>query len=56
MLPYVFSALTMKSVGKAAMEMVKEVKSQLAENPDIKKGTARPNYERCVSIATKSAL
>lgn len=52
MLPYAFSALTMKSVGIAAMEMVKEVRAQLAANPDIVKGLAKPNYKRCVAIAT----
>jgi len=56
MLPYAFSALTMKSVGKAAMEMVEEVRRQLRENPDIKTGKVRPNYERCINIATKSSL
>lgn len=56
MLPYAFSALTMKSVGMAALEMVKEVRRQLNENPDILTGAQKPNYERCISIATKSAI
>jgi Na+/H+-translocating membrane pyrophosphatase len=48
MLPYAFSALTMKSVGKTAMEMVFEVRRQLAENPGIKTGQVKPDYESCV--------
>lgn len=56
MLPYAFSALTMKSVGKAAYEMVEEVRRQLRANPDIKTGRARPDYEKCISIATQSSL
>jgi H+-translocating diphosphatase len=56
MLPYAFSAVTMKSVGKAALLMVEEIRKQLRENPDIKTGAARPNYERCVIIATKAAI
>jgi Na+/H+-translocating membrane pyrophosphatase len=56
MLPYAFSALTMKSVGKAAYAMVEEVRRQLRANPDIKKGLVRPNYERCIKIATDSSL
>jgi len=56
MLPYAFSALTMKSVGKAALKMVKEVRRQLQENPEIKTGRVRPNYERCIEIATKASL
>lgn len=46
----------MKSVGKTAMEMVVEVRRQLAEEPGIKTGAVKPNYENCVQIATKSAL
>jgi H+-translocating diphosphatase len=58
MLPYWFSAMTMKSVGKAAMEMVAEVKQQFDANPDLlnPNGTSRPDYDRCVAISTKSAL
>ncbi len=52
MLPYSFSALTMKSVGKAALGMVKEVRRQLKENPDILTGKAKPDYELCIAIAT----
>jgi len=58
MLPYWFSALTMKSVGDAAMEMVHEVEHQFKMNPELlNEGTeARPDYERCVDISTRSAL
>eukprot|EP01035_Chromulina_nebulosa_P017235 gene17235-22761_t len=58
MLPYWFSAMTMKSVGEAAMEMVKEVQRQFIANPEllVKNSTARPDYDRCVEISTKSAL
>jgi H+-translocating diphosphatase len=58
MLPYWFSAMTMKSVGKAAMEMVAEVKDQFERNPELlnPNGTARPDYDRCVAISTRSAL
>jgi len=56
MIPYWFSALTLKSVGKAALEMVNEIRRQLAENPLIRTGQARPDYERCIEISTKSSL
>jgi len=56
MLPYAFSALTMKSVGRAAFEMVIEVRRQLRENPGIKTGESSPDYDRCIAISTKSAL
>jgi inorganic pyrophosphatase len=56
MLPYAFSAVTMKSVGKAALLMVEEIRRQLRENPDIRTGAARPNYERCIIIATRAAI
>jgi inorganic pyrophosphatase len=58
MLPYWFSAMTMKSVGDAAIEMVKEVQWQFEQNPELlnPNGTARPDYSRCVAISTKSAL
>jgi len=58
MLPYWFSAMTMKSVGSAAMEMVAEVKRQFDQNPDLLNphGKSRPDYDRCVAISTKSAL
>lgn len=56
MIPVVFSALAMQSVGKAAMEMVKEVRRQFKEIPGILEGTGKPDYGRCVEISTKAAL
>ncbi len=56
MIPVVFSALAMSSVGKAAMAMVKEVRRQFKEIPGIMEGTAEPEYEKCVDISTKAAL
>jgi Na+/H+-translocating membrane pyrophosphatase len=56
MLPYAFSALTMKSVGKAALAMVEEVRRQFLEIPGIMEGTGQPDYERCVAISTQSSL
>jgi H(+)-translocating pyrophosphatase len=56
MLPYAFSALTMKSVGKAALAMVEEVRRQFLEIPGIMEGTGQPDYERCVKISTESSL
>jgi K(+)-stimulated pyrophosphate-energized sodium pump len=56
MIPVVFSALAMKSVGKAAMEMVKEVRRQFKEIPGIMEGTGKPEYSKCVDISTKAAL
>ncbi len=56
MLPFVFSALTMESVGKAAFEMIEEVRRQFREMPGIMKGEQKPDYARCVDISTKAAL
>lgn len=56
MIPVVFSAFAMQSVGKAAMEMVKEVRRQFREIPGILEGTAKPEYSKCVDISTKAAL
>lgn len=56
MVPVVFSALAMQSVGKAAMEMVKEVRRQFKEIPGILEGTGQPEYGKCVEISTKAAL
>ena len=56
MIPVVFSALAMNSVGKAAMEMVNEVRRQFREIPGIMEGTGKPDYSRCVEISTKAAL
>lgn len=56
MIPVVFSALAMNSVGKAAMEMVKEVRRQFKEIPGIMEGTGKPEYAKCVEISTKAAI
>ncbi|MDB4643354.1 sodium-translocating pyrophosphatase [Flavobacteriaceae bacterium] len=56
MIPVVFSALAMESVGKAAMEMVEEVRRQFREIPGIMEGTGTPEYAKCVAISTKAAL
>lgn len=56
MLPFLFSALTMDSVGRAADEMIKEVRRQFKEMPGIMAGTEKPDYARCVSISTAHAL
>ncbi len=54
--PFVVSALTMRSVSDAAMKMVMEVRRQFREIPGIMAGTALPDYERCVAISTKASL
>ena len=56
MVPVVFSALAMNSVGKAAMEMVREVRRQFKEIPGIMEGTGKPEYGKCVDISTRAAL
>lgn len=56
LMPFVFSALTMNSVGKAAYEMVNEVRRQFKEIKGIMTGKAKPDYNRCIEISTKSAL
>ena len=56
MLPFLFSALTMSSVSKAAESMIREVRRQFKEHTGILKGTERPDYRTCVSIAATSAL
>jgi len=56
MVPVVFSALAMNAVGKAAMEMVEEVRRQFREIPGIMEGTGKPEYAKCVDISTKAAL
>ncbi len=55
LLVFLFSAMTMKAVGKAAMEMVKEVRRQFREIPGIMEGTGKPDYARCVEISTVGA-
>ncbi len=56
MLPFLFSAFTMKAVGRAAMSIVNEVRRQFREIPGLMEGTANPDYTECVDIATKGAL
>lgn len=54
--PFIISALTMRSVGSAALMMVMEVRRQFKEIPGIMEGTAEPDYARCVAISTRAAL
>lgn len=56
MLAFLFSALTMTAVGKAAMEMVEEVRRQFREIPGIMEKKVKPDYRRCVEISTRSSL
>ncbi|HHT21525.1 MAG TPA: sodium-translocating pyrophosphatase [Tissierellia bacterium] len=56
MLPFLFSAFTMKSVGKAANDMIEEVRRQFREIPGIMDGSGTPDYARCVDISTAAAL
>ncbi len=56
MVPVVFSALAMNAVGRAAMEMVQEVRRQFREIPGIMEGTGKPEYDKCVDISTKASL
>ena len=56
MLPFLFSAFTMKAVGRAAMSIVNEVRRQFREIPGLMEGTSEPDYTECVDIATKGAL
>ena len=56
MLPFLFSAITMESVSKAAYRMIEEVRRQFREDPGILKGESRPDYTSCVGISTTAAL
>lgn len=55
-LPFAFSAMTMKSVGKAAFDMIEEVRRQFRTIPGIMEGTGRPEYGKCVDISTKASI
>ncbi len=56
MLPFLFSAFTMESVGKTANKMIVEVRNQFKTIPGILEGTGKPDYKRCVEISTAAAL
>lgn len=56
MLPYWFSAMTMKSVGSAALKMVEEVRRQFNTIPGLMEGTAKPDYATCVKISTDASI
>ena len=56
MLTFLFSAITMESVSKAAYSMIEEVRRQFREDPGILQGTNRPDYKTCVGISTIAAL
>ncbi len=56
MIPFFFSSLAISAVGKAAMDMVKEVRRQFREIPGIMEGTGKPEYEKCVEISTKASI
>ena len=56
LLPFVFSSLLMRSVGKAAMEIINEVRRQFKQVKGLMQGKAKPDYEKCIDISTKAAL
>ncbi len=56
MIPYIFSALCISAVGRAAMDMVQEVRRQFREIPGIMEYKAKPEYEKCVAISTKASI
>lgn len=56
LLPFLFSSITMKAVGKAAFQIVNEVRRQFDEIPGLMEGRAKPDYARCVGISTDAAL
>ncbi len=56
MIPFLFSSLAISAVGKAAMDMVREVRRQFKEIPGIMEGTGKPEYEKCVAISTQASI
>ncbi|MFK7972907.1 MAG: sodium/proton-translocating pyrophosphatase, partial [Bacteroidia bacterium] len=56
MIPYIFSSLAIAAVGRAAMDMVNEVRRQFKEIPGIMEGTTEPEYEKCVAISTEASI
>ena len=56
MIPFIFSALCIQAVGRAAMDMVEEVRRQFREIPGIMEYTGKPEYDKCVAISTKASL
>ncbi len=56
MIPFIFSALCIQAVGKAAMEMVEEVRRQFREIPGIMEYEAKPEYDKCVAISTNASI
>ena len=56
MIPYLFSALAMGAIGKAAFKMIEEVRRQFREHPGILAETEKPDYDKCISISTSAAL
>ncbi|WP_118194129.1 sodium-translocating pyrophosphatase [Albibacterium indicum] len=56
MIPFIFSSLCISAVGRAAMEMVKEVRRQFKEIPGIMEYKAKPEYQKCVAISTNASL
>ncbi len=56
MIPFIFSALCISAVGRAAMDMVNEVRRQFREIPGIMEYKAKPEYEKCVAISTKASI
>ncbi|MBB3169293.1 sodium-translocating pyrophosphatase [Simiduia aestuariiviva] len=54
--PFIVSAITMRAVGEAAFDMIKEIRRQFKEIPGLMEGTAKPDSDRCVDIATQAAL
>jgi Na+/H+-translocating membrane pyrophosphatase len=56
MIPFIFSSLAIAAVGRAAMEMVTEVRRQFREIPGIMEYKAKPEYDKCVAISTKASI